>query len=365
MKEKIKNASCKTVKIRVIILVGLILIISHSFACADGGYISYIDTVVYEPSQSAIIGWNGTREVFLLSTNVRANSENWAIELIPFPSLPAEPVAGTLDIFQVFKEYIDAAIGTPMAGDVDLNKQIDILDALLVAQFYVGLKPSGFYKYAGDVDSSGEINIVDALILAQYYVGLNGGSWSKPSEVVNVVFQEQIGIHNVTTVETENASELILFAEQVLSEVAATDDIKWTDFENIATDYITRGMKYWVIDLLDLTESTNSRDPLIYSFETDYLYFPLIVSSVNSGSTLIDVVTVSKTKLNREGIESAGFEGTPIDRYFDISLPDLMTMSPEIADLFAAISYPLKIARHYYKGPLSNLNKDIITRERE
>ena len=320
---------------------------------------------MYEPSQSAIIGWNGTTEVFLLSTNVRASSENWAIELIPFPSLPAEPVAGTLDIFHAFKDYIDAAIGIPMAGDVDLNRQIDIIDALLVAQFYVGLKPSGFYKYAGDVNDSGAIDIVDALILAQYYVGLNGGSWSDPSETVNVVFREQIGIHNVTTVETENASQLISFAEQVLSQVAATDDIQWSGFEEIAADYITRGMKYWVIDLIDVTDSTKSRDPLIYSFETDYLYFPLIVSSVNSGNTLIDVVTVSKTKLDREGIESAGFEGIPIDGYFDIVFPDLNGMCPEIASLFAVYSSPMKIARHFYEGPLSDLSKDIITRERE
>jgi len=37
-------------------------------------------------------------------------------------------------------------------------------------------------------------------------------------------------------------------------------------------------LKYWVIDLLDLNNSEKSRDPLVYSFDSEYFYFPLVVS---------------------------------------------------------------------------------------
>ncbi len=57
-------------------------------------------------------------------------------------------------------------------GDVNSNGSIDIVDALLVAQYYVGLNPSGFSAQYADVNSSGSIDIVDALLVAQYYVGL-------------------------------------------------------------------------------------------------------------------------------------------------------------------------------------------------
>lgn len=57
-------------------------------------------------------------------------------------------------------------------GDVNSNGDIDIVDALLIAQYYVGLNPSGFSSSAADVDCSGDIDIVDALLVAQYYVGL-------------------------------------------------------------------------------------------------------------------------------------------------------------------------------------------------
>ncbi|MBN2736092.1 MAG: alpha-galactosidase [Spirochaetales bacterium] len=57
-------------------------------------------------------------------------------------------------------------------GDVNKDNSVNIVDALLIAQYYVGLNPQGFMAAYGDVDCSGGINIVDALVIAQYYVGL-------------------------------------------------------------------------------------------------------------------------------------------------------------------------------------------------
>jgi hypothetical protein len=46
------------------------------------------------------------------------------------------------------------------------------VDALLVAQYYVGLAPAGFISTNADVNHNGQIDIVDALLIAQAYVGL-------------------------------------------------------------------------------------------------------------------------------------------------------------------------------------------------
>jgi hypothetical protein len=59
-----------------------------------------------------------------------------------------------------------------LLGDVNSSGTIDIVDALLVAQYYVGLNPQKFNTQAADVNASGSIDIVDALRIAQYYVGL-------------------------------------------------------------------------------------------------------------------------------------------------------------------------------------------------
>ena len=60
-------------------------------------------------------------------------------------------------------------------GDVNGDGTVNIIDALVTAQYSVGLNPSPFIQTAADVDCSGIINIVDALQIAQYYVGLISG----------------------------------------------------------------------------------------------------------------------------------------------------------------------------------------------
>jgi len=60
--------------------------------------------------------------------------------------------------------------GSP--GDTDGDGTVDIVDALIIAQYYVGLNPSGFIAANADTNCDGTIDIVDALLVAQFYVGL-------------------------------------------------------------------------------------------------------------------------------------------------------------------------------------------------
>jgi hypothetical protein len=59
-----------------------------------------------------------------------------------------------------------------LMGDVNGSGAIDIVDALLVAQAYVGLNPANYNANCADTNCSGSVDIVDALLIAQYYVGL-------------------------------------------------------------------------------------------------------------------------------------------------------------------------------------------------
>lgn len=57
-------------------------------------------------------------------------------------------------------------------GDVNSDGNTNIVDALLVAQYYVGIEVTNFNDEVADVNCSGAIDIIDALLIAQYYVGL-------------------------------------------------------------------------------------------------------------------------------------------------------------------------------------------------
>ncbi|MBN2440144.1 MAG: glycoside hydrolase family 9 protein [Spirochaetales bacterium] len=57
-------------------------------------------------------------------------------------------------------------------GDVNSDQSVDIVDALLIAQYYVDLNPAQFNPGQADVNCDSRIDIVDALLIAQYYVSL-------------------------------------------------------------------------------------------------------------------------------------------------------------------------------------------------
>jgi hypothetical protein len=68
--------------------------------------------------------------------------------------------------------YSGAAPPAGNPGDVNEDGDIDIVDALLVAQYYVGLDSDNFNVANADTNCNGSVDIVDALLIAQYYVGL-------------------------------------------------------------------------------------------------------------------------------------------------------------------------------------------------
>jgi hypothetical protein len=53
--------------------------------------------------------------------------------------------------------------------DVNASGDIDILDALIVAQAYVGLNPANYNSSVADVNADGSIVIVETLILRWSY----------------------------------------------------------------------------------------------------------------------------------------------------------------------------------------------------
>lgn len=67
--------------------------------------------------------------------------------------------------------FINNAFASQL-GDVNDDSAVDIVDALMVAQYFVGLIPPGFNVLNADVNFDGYIDIVDALLIAQCYVGL-------------------------------------------------------------------------------------------------------------------------------------------------------------------------------------------------
>ena len=69
----------------------------------------------------------------------------------------------------------DTASAQPVSwipGDANNDGQVDSIDALLIAQNYVGINVVGIFMLNSDVDGDLEITVIDALLVAQFFVGL-------------------------------------------------------------------------------------------------------------------------------------------------------------------------------------------------
>lgn len=60
---------------------------------------------------------------------------------------------------------------TQLHGDANLNRYVDIVDSL-IAEYFVGIFPEIFDMISAKADCDSNITIVDALLVAQFYVGL-------------------------------------------------------------------------------------------------------------------------------------------------------------------------------------------------
>jgi len=79
----------------------------------------------------------------------------------------------TLIVSMILSLMVITSVFSQTAGDVNNDSKVDIVDALIVAQEYVGLDPAALTNPENaDVDCNGKIDIVDALMIAKYYVGL-------------------------------------------------------------------------------------------------------------------------------------------------------------------------------------------------
>jgi hypothetical protein len=89
-----------------------------------------------------------------------------------FPNNPKRNIVKIFFIALLLGFICPLVIWSQALGDVNSDGMVDIMDALLTAQYYVGMNPQGFQITEADVDGNGTVDIVDALLIAQFYVGL-------------------------------------------------------------------------------------------------------------------------------------------------------------------------------------------------
>lgn len=272
---------------------------------ADRGLISITPGVsVYEPGQKAILAWNGQEEIMILSTDVNASQQTLVLEILPLPSKPQVETA----TFHSFEEIQD------MIWEEAINL--------------------GMYNTVRDAKS---------------------GS-------IEVVFHEQIGAHNITAVKANNSLELLNWTRNFLAENGQNETISLGNFAAIVEDYMGRGFRYYVLDLITFSSEEKSIDPILYRFNSTTLYYPLLITSPVGGHGKITLFTITKEKV--EGyywpLEFANYQvfGNAWQRIeFALSRGDLSKIDLRIGELFPDGA---RLSVLTFDGPLSSLTRDIM-----
>jgi len=200
---------------------------------ADSGIIPVASVSVYEPGQKAIIGWDGEYEVLILSTDVSADDDTMALQILPLPSEPESIEQGTFDSFRRISDLIYDRYG-------HRNSWFDCLPG----------------EKAGD-----------------------GG--------VDIVFHEKIGAHDIWVAKATDAAEFVHWAEDFLARNQIQYQISSPELESVIAEYIAEDIEFFVFDLIEISPERESIEPIVYRFKSDTLYYPLKISSIVSGWTEI------------------------------------------------------------------------------
>ncbi|MDI6917130.1 MAG: DUF2330 domain-containing protein [Thermoplasmatales archaeon] len=256
----------------------------------DGGMLPLFETWLHQSSQNAIVAWNGNEEILILSTNVKSGTNGTAVQILPLPSYP-EIKEGNESSFHKVAEIV---------GNV-------------------------YYKTKEGAFAPGT---------------LTGGGG------IEILFTTQIGVHNLTVVKVNDSADFTNFLRETLEERNQTlinkFDALFPNFENIAEKYVQQNIKYFVVDDIETKEDTKTVQPIVYRFNTSYLYYPMMMTSMifdfpppqeeyYYNSIVINVFTITCGLPKDNHILENGFGRNAL---FEIEQNDLKEISPEIADMF-------------------------------
>ena len=295
----------------ILIVIFSLVLLPLSSVHADKGMIPVFPEVsVYEPGQKAILAWNGYEEVMILSTDVTSSEETLVLEILPLPSAPVVEAAS----FQAFERI----------------------------QSLIWDEGMSLFPYT----SMGKTR----------------------SGSVEVVFHEEIGPHNVTAVKAEDSTELVNWINDFLDE-NGVEETSLQDFESVVEDYMNRGFRYYVLDLITVSSEERSVDPILYRFNSSFLYYPLVISSPIDGNTQITLFLLTDGKdvtdywpmqpAHYFDPETRNWGTQPIQ--FVLSKGELSKIDLRVGEIFQDSAW-LTVLK--FEGQLNSLQRDLmITRE--
>jgi len=266
------------------------------------------DVSVYEPAQKAIIAWNGREEILILSTDVNGEAGTFALEIMPLPSNPKIIEKASFESFETVQGLIWANV------------------------------PTNMYK--------------------------TYGQRGEAAATVEITFHEKIGAHDITVVNASDASQFTRWAESFLKSNGVAESLSMKNFEPVIEEYLNNDFSYFVFDLIEVSQQRNSLEPILYKFETSFLYYPLKISSLNPGNTkvilflltaeIVDQLFCHPFRIAQYHSRFQPQTSSPVQ--FSLTQDELNRINAEIGKLFEGNAWLTALD---YEGSMNALTEDL------
>ncbi len=263
------------------------------------------DIKIFEPTQRAMIAWNGSKEILLLSTDLSASDSTILLEVLPLPTEPGVK-KGDLETFR---------------------RATDLINSKLQAIAIAG-------KRNGDGEKA---------------VKVPGGE---------VTFHEKIGAHDISVTHLLDADGFVDWVSDYLKSLDIQGEVISEEMRQLIGEYIKDDFTWFVFDVITLGTETVTNEPIQYTFGTDKLYYPLKITKTGEGYTSIELLILTPQLLRN-------FPGLPIKK-ISLAHDPITIFSDELKDLnedmFELLGHlkDMRLRIWHIEGDLKSFNEDLI-----
>lgn len=275
---------------------------------ADRGSIPFHPNVkIFEPKQRAMIAWNGTEEILLLSTDMSASAKTKVLEIIPFP---AEPVVKEGDV-EIFRKAMKL-INQKLQERSDQTKQEEGLEIM------------------------------------------------KGSPAGEVTFHQIIGAHDIMVIHVLDVNSFMEWVERYFNAYGVKNPKIPEAMKAVVNEYLEEGFLWFVFDVVSLDKVPITSEAIQYRFKTESLFYPLRITRTEEGDTSIELLVLTQRLLIK-------FPGISIE---EIKLPyeplgmtskELRGLSEEMDELLGR-EEKIKLRIWHIEGELSGFKKDLLVK---
>ncbi len=294
--------------------VALGVVFGAGLARADCGSIPFKGNVqIFEPNQRAVIAWDGSEEILLLSTDLRASEPTKVLEVIPLPSEP-KVTKGDVKVFSNATDLINRKLSPRLAGRLGL----------------------------GGMGGAGGALAIGAA----------------PPPAGEVTEQKKIGAHDISVTRVLDRDRFVQWVGDYLKDSGVENPSIPEPLEQVVEEYLRDGFQWFVFNVVELGKETVSKDAVQYRFKSRYLYYPLRITRAETGKTTVRLLLISPrlVRIPERLPAKARLMHDPVR----VTPDELRYLDKDIYGLLGKRSSML-LRMWEVKGQLSGFRRDIVT----